>query len=170
VAGLELVVGGAVGAGVIYVWIWRRFQNIRAFFRSRKRVEELERAFRAAREDMTVPNPYREATRGDDARTFSQLLRTKIVLPMLHTVGFVHVTDLIVVGSTFDRSTAIRALIDRDREIVALVFATESGVMLEFSSFTEDEVYSTRLGKVVSVADPPSIHRQTFPLRLRPIS
>src|SRR5580704_3185980 len=133
---LELVVSGAVGAGVLYVWVWRRFAFIRARRQGHQREDEFERKLRAARAGLSGPNPWRVATDSDDALVgLLELAHTDE--RALEAAGFTRLGDLVGEASTI--ATPLRAYVDRATTTCAFLTPNSDGVVrLALRSFAAD--------------------------------
>jgi hypothetical protein len=165
---LELVVGSAVGAGVLYMWGWRRLKYVAGSVRRHKRASEFEQLLRAGREDLAVANPYRAAT-ADDTSLVTKLAIAQPHHESLVACGFSALGDVIVIGTDRLETAVLRTLVDHDGTTSALIVVglkDPSVAILQLSSFGDDATWSTRIGNHVSLAAAPTVNRQTLPATL----
>jgi hypothetical protein len=154
---MELVIGGAVGAGVLYVWVWRRFAAIQAYRRRHQRNDDFERRLRAARAELSGPNPWREAT-ASDAELLTRFEPARADERALEACGFTRLGDLVA------DVTPLRAYVDREATTCAFLTAHSDGVVrLSLRSFAAGgETFTTRRGRLGDLAEPPFVHVTTL--------
>ena len=155
---MELLVGLAVGAGVFYVWIWRRWRFIGAY-RSR---QAFERAVREAREGAAGPSPYRIA---NGEPILEQLGVAESHEAELVAHGYRKLGDLVMLrdGAAV---MATRLFVSADaRTVGGLSVAAKSAsrVLVAVSSYTGEQQISTRRGHVPSLAVPPFMQITSLP-------
>jgi hypothetical protein len=155
---MELLVGLAVGAGVFYVWIWRRWRFIGAY-RNR---QAFERAVREARESASGPSPYRIAT---NEPLLDELRRAESHQSELVALGYRVLGDIVMLkdGAAV---MATRMFVSADGATVGGLSVTAKsarGVLVAVSSYTGEKQISTRRGQVPSLAVPPFVQITSLP-------
>lgn len=156
---VDLVIGGAAVAVSVY-GLQRHARGMAAYWRGKQRADGFERELRLAREELSSPPSFRAAT-GHDFDLVSLLRGARKDEDELATCGFRVLGD-IVVGST---TAIMRSLVDQAGTTCAVLFVAArhpNTVLLRFSSYLVDEVFSTARALVPSLAEPPFVHRQTL--------
>ncbi len=156
---LELVVSGAVGAGVLYYWGLRRIGRMRGIVYRQRNVN----AFRAARARLEVDAPYRIATEPALIKTLDVASGQQAALAAL---GFSPLGELELLGPGGAPAGVMRALVDAERTVCAAVMVAWpiERVLVQLTSFGETATFITQRGKVATLADAPSMHRQVLAL------
>lgn len=159
--GLELVVGGGVGAGVLYLWGWRSLKYVRHFLNRARRAKTFEHDLRAFRAHLAVEAPYRIATTSD-AALVARLADRRLYEPFV-AQHFTALGDVVMLGTEGAPIGAMRALVDAERRVVAMVGVSPSSEIkhLQLVSFGDQESFATSRGARVTLAELTSIHRQT---------
>lgn len=155
---MEALVGIAVGAAVFYVWIWRRFRGVGAWWKRAEQMKKLEQALRDARDSAEGPSPYRIAT-ASDGELLALLRIADSHREALEAFGFRALGELIVER----RGEAVmvsRMLASGDGLTLAGLSVTVKNptrVYVALSSYTGERQHGTTRGEVQSLARPPFV-------------
>jgi hypothetical protein len=158
----EVIIGAAVGATALYLWGWRRFKYVRAYWRNHKRAEEFERALREAREDYAAL-AYRAATDADgELRVL--LAASDGDCRALEASSFTALGEIVMQPADKPATAIMRAFVDQAGTTSAIVGVTRktANTVLTFISYVGDDVFMTRRGTGGMLAEPPTMHRQNL--------
>jgi len=151
-----VIISGAVGAGVLYVWVWRQFRYVRAHWSRQRDLTRFEHQLREARETVGGPRNYRVAG-ADDAELVATLDGLRGDERALVAAGFTRLGDIVE-----DKSIS-RWLVDASgRTCAQLGIRSDGNSWLVLHGSAGDDVYTTSRGG--SLANPPFVHRQTLPV------
>ena len=150
---LELVIGVSIASAAILRKATRRFRN-------QRKLRTFEQSVRNLRSQFDVSHPFRAATVAD-AKLVARLRATRAHHDALVACGFAVLGDIVTVDAENTAVGVMRAFVDRTTcAFVAVGLSDPPVTMLQLSSYATGEVFGTRLGRLVSIAEPPTVHRQ----------
>ena len=153
-----VLIGFAVGAGVIYVWIWQRFRYVSAHWKRRSAITKGENALREAIANANHPTTYRVAGEAD-AALVATLEAARGDERALIAAGFA------VLGDVVDESVSRWFVDATGRTCAALKISGDGNTWITLHSATADDVYTTvRVAHGAALARPPFVHREVLPL------
>jgi hypothetical protein len=158
---VDLLIGAAVTAGVVYVWGWRRFRYLRAHWQQQNAIGKVEALLREARE-VPADSPYRMATAAD-GELVEPLDAARADADALVACGFTRLGDVLSQRPERPVTGRLRAFVDAEGTTCATLAATPTPtptVRLRLLSFAGDDVFATRRGSWPSLTEPPSVHVQ----------
>lgn len=158
---VEILLGGAVGAFIIYRAA-RRILYVPARLRHSQRVAKFEQALREAREDAGGPFPYRAATDAD-AELVALLHVTEPDERAFAACGFTKLGELVLEPAGRPPRLVARTMVDEARTTVAVVTVSREQPTKPFvriTSYRDGEVYSTSRTPHGQLAEPQAVHRQ----------
>ena len=156
-----VIIGGAVGVATLYVWGWRRFKYMRAFWRHNKQTVEYERRLREARDGASSERTYRAATPADDIAMLEVAATTQAELV---AAGFTLLGD-VAVTTAEQRTAVMRTFTDRSQTTcatIAVMCTQPTKAWLWLASYREDEAFVTMRGPQTRLAEPSIIHYQAI--------
>src|SRR5450432_3116781 len=160
---LELMVG-SIAAGAVVRRIRARTRDQRTL----QTFEPFEQSVRRLRSQFDLAHPFRAATPAD-ARLVARLSAARTHQEALVACGFSVLGDIVTVDAENTGVGVMRAFVDRERTTCAFVAVGLSDpppTMLQLSSYATGEIFGTRLGRLVSIAEPPTVHRQAVAAEL----
>ena len=160
---MEALVGILVGAAALYLWGWRRFRFIGAYWKRHEQMKKFEQALRDARAGADGPNPFRIATAAD-APHVERLAVLVSQQAALAEAGFRVLGDLIMErdGKAFMIS---RVHVSGEGTTLATLSASLLTVRtyVGLGSYDGDSHVSTVRGEVPSLARPPFVTVTSLP-------
>ncbi|HEY1558409.1 MAG TPA: hypothetical protein VGF94_26475 [Kofleriaceae bacterium] len=158
-----IIVSGAVGAGVVYVWIWRRYRYLSAHWRHQRDMDKAERVLRELREAASAPIARHIAGTGD-AALVATLEAVRADEGALVAAGFTLLGD-VVCQRAGGKAMITRWLADPSGTTCAeLGLRGEGNVWLVLHSASGDNVYATHREQYPgSLARPPFVHHRYVP-------
>jgi hypothetical protein len=158
----SMIIGSVMGAGVLYLWGWRRIRYAQAYWRYHRNTNRFERQLRDARDSLSQRR-YR-AARDEDTELRSSRAALDRDAAELCAHGFVELGDVIVCRGDQSRSL-LRAFVDGASTTCAVLGPpsnrNESGAWVWLGCYRTEERFATWRGGN-DLAMPPQVHGQAL--------